>query len=41
MPVRPRTRAQDRAQRTKAERARNATARALEYTHSDSDPPPF
>ena len=39
MPVRPRTRAQDRAQRIKAERAHNATARALEHTHSDSDPP--
>ncbi|MEX7471773.1 HNH endonuclease, partial [Mycobacterium adipatum] len=41
MPVRTRTRAQDRTQRITSERARNATARALEHTHSDSDPPPF
>ena len=41
MPVRTRTRAQDRAQRTKAERARNQLQRALERAATDSDPPPF
>jgi hypothetical protein len=39
MPTRKRTRAQDRAQRIKAERARNQLARALERTQNDSDPP--
>ena len=41
MPVRKRTRAQDRAQRIKTERASNQHERALELTQSDSDPPPF
>ena len=39
MPVRQRTRAQDRAQRIKAERARNQLELALERAESDSDPP--
>ncbi|MGK2854750.1 MAG: DUF222 domain-containing protein [Microbacteriaceae bacterium] len=39
MPVRTRTRAQDRAQRITAERTRNQLERALERTESDSDPP--
>ena len=41
MPVRARTRAQDRTQRIKAERARNQLELALERAESDSDPPPF
>ncbi|CAN7574090.1 HNH endonuclease signature motif containing protein [Mycolicibacterium frederiksbergense] len=41
MPVRQRTRAQDRAQRINTERARNQLQRALERAASDSDPPPF
>jgi hypothetical protein len=41
MPVRQRTRAQDRAQRIKAERARNQLQLALELADNDSDPPPF
>ena len=41
MPVRKRTRAQDRAQRITAERARNQLELALERADSDSDPPPF
>ena len=41
MPVRTRTRAQDRAQRIKAERARNQLELALERAESDSDPPPY
>ena len=41
MPVRQRTRAQDRAQRITTERARNQLQRALERAASDSDPPPF
>ncbi|KAA0117402.1 HNH endonuclease [Mycolicibacterium sp. P9-22] len=41
MPVRQRTRAQDRAQRIKAERARNQLELALELADNDSDPPPF
>ena len=41
MPVRTRTRAQDRAQRIKAERARNQLELALKRAESDSDPPPF
>ncbi len=40
-PVRTRTRAQDRAQRIKAERARNQLQLALELADNDSDPPPF
>jgi hypothetical protein len=39
MPVRQRTRAQDRAQRIKTERTRNQLALALERAESDSDPP--
>jgi len=39
MPVRTRTRAQDRAQRITAERARNQLELALERAESDSDPP--
>ncbi|KAA0120934.1 HNH endonuclease [Mycolicibacterium sp. P9-22] len=41
MPVRKRTRAQDRAQRIKAERARNQLQLALELADNDSDPPSF
>ncbi|WNG80104.1 DUF222 domain-containing protein [Mycobacterium sp. ITM-2016-00316] len=41
MPLRQRTRAQDRAQRIKAERQRNQLERALELADNDSDPPPF
>ncbi|CAN7443815.1 HNH endonuclease signature motif containing protein [Mycolicibacterium frederiksbergense] len=41
MPVRQRTRAQDRAQRITTERARNQLQRALEHAESGSDPPPF
>jgi hypothetical protein len=41
MPVRQRTRAQDRAQRIKAERSRNQLQLALELADNDSDPPPF
>jgi hypothetical protein len=41
MPVRQRTRAQDRAQRVKAERNRNQLQLALELADNDSDPPPF
>jgi hypothetical protein len=41
MPVRQRTRAQDRAQRIKCERARNQLQLALELADNDSDPPPF
>ncbi|MBX9918807.1 HNH endonuclease signature motif containing protein [Mycolicibacterium frederiksbergense] len=41
MPVRQRTRVQDRAQRITTERARNRLERALERAASDSDPPPF
>ncbi|MCV7044668.1 DUF222 domain-containing protein [Mycobacterium frederiksbergense] len=39
MPVRQRTRAQDRAQRITTERAHNQLQRALERAESDSDPP--
>ncbi|WNG84510.1 DUF222 domain-containing protein [Mycobacterium sp. ITM-2016-00316] len=39
MPLRQRTRAQDRAQRINTERARNQLQRALERAESDSDPP--
>ncbi len=39
MPVRQRTRAQDRAQRVTTERTRNQLQRALERAVSDSDPP--
>ncbi|MDO0974906.1 HNH endonuclease signature motif containing protein [Mycolicibacterium frederiksbergense] len=41
MPVRQRTRVQDRAQRITTERARNQLQRALERAQNDSDPPPF
>jgi hypothetical protein len=41
MPTRKRTRAQDRAQRIKAERTRNQLQVALELADNDSDPPPF
>ncbi|KAA0114358.1 HNH endonuclease signature motif containing protein [Mycolicibacterium sp. P9-22] len=41
MPVRQRTRAQDRAQRINAERTRNQLQLALELADNDSDPPPF
>ncbi|MDZ7884884.1 MAG: DUF222 domain-containing protein [Mycobacterium sp.] len=41
MPVRQRTRAQDRAQRINTERARNQLQRALELADNNSDPPPF
>ncbi|CAN7608958.1 HNH endonuclease signature motif containing protein [Mycolicibacterium frederiksbergense] len=41
MPVRQRTRAQDRAQRITTERAHNQLQRALERAQNDSDPPPF
>jgi hypothetical protein len=41
MPVRQRTRAQDRAQRIKCERSRNQLQLALELADNDSDPPPF
>ncbi|WNG80770.1 DUF222 domain-containing protein [Mycobacterium sp. ITM-2016-00316] len=41
MPVRQRTRAQDRAQRINTERARNQLERALEIADNGSDPPPF
>ncbi|MGK2870017.1 MAG: DUF222 domain-containing protein [Mycobacterium sp.] len=41
MPVRKRTRAQDRAQRITAERQRNAIARALERSDYQANPPPF
>ena len=41
MPVRTRTRAQDRAQRITAERQRNQLELALERAESDSDPPPY
>ncbi|CAM3693422.1 HNH endonuclease signature motif containing protein [Mycolicibacterium frederiksbergense] len=41
MPVRQRTRAQDRAQRINTERARNQLELALERADNDSDPPPF
>ncbi|MCV7046380.1 DUF222 domain-containing protein [Mycobacterium frederiksbergense] len=41
MPVRQRTRAQDRAQRITTERTRNQLQRTLERAASDSDPPPF
>ncbi|MDO0976108.1 HNH endonuclease signature motif containing protein [Mycolicibacterium frederiksbergense] len=41
MPVRQRTRVQDRAQRITTERTRNQLERALERAASDSDPPPF
>ncbi|KRD06969.1 hypothetical protein ASE48_13625 [Mycobacterium sp. Root265] len=41
MPVRKRTRAQDRAQRIKTERTRNQLELALELAQNDSDPPPF
>ncbi len=41
MPVRQRTRTQDRAQRITTERAHNQLQRALERAASDSDPPPF
>ncbi|MBX9918722.1 MAG: HNH endonuclease [Mycolicibacterium frederiksbergense] len=39
MPLRQRTRAQDRAQRITTERAHNQLQRALEHAESDSDPP--
>jgi hypothetical protein len=39
MPVRKRTRAQDRAQRVKAERTRNQLELALELADNNSDPP--
>ncbi|MDO0976578.1 HNH endonuclease signature motif containing protein [Mycolicibacterium frederiksbergense] len=41
MPVRQRTRTQDRTQRITTERARNQLQRALERAESGSDPPPF
>ena len=41
MPTRPRTRAQDRAQRITAERQRNTLERALEHTDHEANPPPF
>ncbi len=41
MPVRQRTRAQDRAQRINTERARNQLELALERADNNSDPPPF
>ncbi len=41
MPLRTRTRAQDRAQRITTERTRNQLELALERAVNDSDPPPF
>ncbi|WNG79565.1 DUF222 domain-containing protein [Mycobacterium sp. ITM-2016-00316] len=41
MPLRQRTRAQDRAQRINTERARNQLERALKRADNNSDPPPF
>jgi hypothetical protein len=41
MPTRTRTRAQDRAQRIKAERQRNEIQRALESADYEANPPPF
>ncbi len=41
MPLRTRTRAQDRAQRITTERTRNQLDLALERAGNDSDPPPF
>ncbi|MDZ7882148.1 MAG: DUF222 domain-containing protein [Mycobacterium sp.] len=41
MPLRKRTRNQDRAQRINTERTRNQLQRTLERADNDSDPPPF